>query len=88
MTGNVVFDYAFKQGLYLGFLLGLAQLFTVIIQTDDWKLIVSSVGLAVLGPLLYRAGKEGVSDAARADVGKTIPSDVSEASDKLVVTKV
>lgn len=85
---NPIFDYAFKKALYMAIILGLAQLCLVIVQTDDWRLIFSSVGLAALGPLGLRGGWEGMKDTNRAMEGKTIPSDVPVVSDKLEVTKV
>lgn len=39
--------------------------FTLIAQTDDWRIIVSAVGVAFWTPFVLRFGVEGTWDARR-----------------------
>lgn len=46
---------------------GLFTFFVMLPQTEDWRLIVSAVGTAALGPLLGRGVIEGLTDQQNPD---------------------
>lgn len=85
--GNPVFDVAFKRAALGGLVIAATTFFTLLPQTDDWRLIVSGVGGAFVGTLAARWGIEGTVDNNRAKEGKVIAGDVPMASDKLDVVK-
>jgi hypothetical protein len=83
---NPVLDAATKRALMGAIILGLLTFFAIMVQTDDWKMIVSVVGTATLTNFAVRAGIEGIYDTQRAINGDVSKGDVPEASNKLVVT--
>jgi hypothetical protein len=85
---NPVLDAATRRAIMGALIVGLLTFFSILIQTDDWKMIVSIVGTAALTNFAVRAGIEGVYDTHRAIDGDVNKGDVPEASNKLVVTKV
>ena len=87
MNGAVL-DAATKRAIVGAIIVGLLTFFAVLVQTDDWKMIVSIVGTATLTNFAVRAGIEGYVDSQRAINGVVNPGDVPEASSKLTVTKV
>ena len=80
-----IFDSAFKRSLIGSAIAGLGTFFTLLPQTDDWKLIVSGAGAAALGVLGARFGIEGVYDANRAKSGNINDADVPVASNATTV---
>jgi len=84
---NPVLDAATRRALFGASIVGLLTFFAVLVQTDDWKMIVSIVGTATLTNFAVRAGIEGIYDTQRAISGTVAPGDVPEASNKLVVTE-
>jgi hypothetical protein len=85
---NPVFDAAMKRAFLAAIIVGFSTFFVVLPQTDDWKLLVSSVGAATVGVLASRLGVEGVYDNKRAVEGNMNAGDVPMASAKVDVTKV
>ena len=87
MNSNPVIDAAFKRALLAALLVGLSTFFVMLPQTDDWKLLVSGVGGAIVGVIISRLGVEGTYDANRAANGNISKGDVPEASPKVEVIK-
>lgn len=87
MTNNPVFDAAAKRALLAAVIVGFSTFFTLLPQTEDWKILVSGVGAATLGVLASRLGVEGYYDNQRAINGNVKPGDVPMASNKLDVVK-
>lgn len=85
---GAIFNEAFKRAIPQAVVMALGSFFILIGQTDDWRLILSAVGVAGLGPLGFRGVGEYLYDSSRARNGVVIPGDVAMASDKLLVTKV
>jgi hypothetical protein len=83
---NPVFDAAMRRAFLAAIIVGLSTFFVMLPQTDDWKLLVSSVGAATIGVLAARLGVEGVYDNNRAINGNANAGDVPMASAKLDVT--
>lgn len=85
---NPVLDAATMRALGGAFLVGLLTFFAILVQTDDWKMIVSVVGTATVTNFGVRAGIEGIYDSRRAVDGNVNAGDVPEASNKLAVTRI
>lgn len=85
---NAILAEAFKRAGLQSVVLCLGTFFTLLPQTDNWKILVSACGIAFLGPLGFRGAVEGAYDKNRADNGQVIPADVPVESDKLKVTVV
>jgi hypothetical protein len=68
-------------------IVGALTFFAILVQTDDWKVIVSVVGTATLTNFAVRAGIEGYVDNQRAINGVVNAGDVPQASPKLEVIK-
>ena len=73
---NPVLDAATKRALMGAIILGLLTFFAIMVQTDDWKMIVSVVGTATLTNFAVRAGIEGIYDTQRAINGDVSKGDV------------
>jgi hypothetical protein len=84
---TAVIDAATKRAIMGAIIVGLLTFFAILVQTDDWKVIVSVVGTAALTNFAVRAGIEGVYDSQRAINGDVNRGDVPEASPLVVVTK-
>jgi hypothetical protein len=82
---GAIFNEAFKRAIPQAIVGGAGMFFILLPQTDDWKILVSAVGVAVLGPLGFRGAGEYMYDSSRARSGTPIPGDVAVASDKLDV---
>jgi hypothetical protein len=85
---GAIFNEAFRRALPQSVVLALGSFFVLLPQTDDWKILLSSCGVAFLGPLGFRGVGEYMYDSSRAKNGTVLPSDVPVASDKVTVSKV
>lgn len=82
---NPVADAAFKRAVVGGLLVAIATFFPLLLQTDDWRMLVSIPGSAFVGVLISRGGFEGWYDVQRATGGNLNKGDVAAASPKLEV---
>jgi hypothetical protein len=85
--GGPVIDAAFKRAVLAALLVGFSTFFALLPQTDDWKLLVSGVGAAVVSVLIARLGIEGTYDLNRANNGNMNAGDVPVASNAVDVVK-
>ena len=84
---NPVLDAATMRALLSSVIVGLLTFFGLLVQTDDWKVIISVVGTAALTNFAMRAGVEGVYDSNRAKMGNANAGDVPVASPMMDVVQ-
>ena len=60
------YKVAFLRAIIAGLVLGGAMFFTMLAQTESWRLIASATGVAFFGPLVIRFGGEGTVDSRKA----------------------
>lgn len=68
-----------------GLLVAIATFFPLLLQTDDWRMLLSIPGSAFIGVVISRGGFEGWYDVKRATEGNLNKGDVAAASPKLQV---